>query len=116
MMKFFAVFFIFVVLLLSSRIPVHANPPPQVVVIINQVRGTECCDTGIPEALLLQRMTMKEYRLQGTFALRFDALKNTEIISEMKKAKEEGNEIAIFLEITPNLAAEAGVTYKGPFD
>lgn len=83
-------------------------------VIINQVRGIECCSIGDIDNLKLQIDTVLKLQIPATFTLRYDVLKNQDFINLIKNhSKNEGIEWGSFLEITPQLAKDAGVEYKG---
>lgn len=83
-------------------------------IVVNQVRGTECCEAGTLENLELQLKTAIASKIPMTFALRYDALDNPEMLSILQKYQLEHPElihIAGFLEITPSLARDAQVVY-----
>jgi len=83
-------------------------------VIINQVRGSECCSVGELSNLQLQLETASKLQLPTTFSLRYDVLQNPDFLHLVKNYQSNGNfEWAAFLEITPQLAKDAGVEYKG---
>ena len=82
--------------------------------IINQVRGTECCSPGNVVNLKLQLDTVSQLSLPSTFTLRYDVLKNPEFLRLIKKYQANPNlEWGAFLEITQELAQDAGVNYSG---
>lgn len=85
-------------------------------VIINQVRGTECCSPGGTNELKQQLEALKAAHLSGGFAVRYDALGDPDFVILLKQAQRGGHEIGAFLEITPSLAKAAGVPYEGPLD
>lgn len=83
-------------------------------IIINQVRGTECCDVGNIKSLKLQIESAIKLQLPTTFSLRYDVLKNKDFTNLIKKYQNNKLiEIGSFLEITPELAKDAGVIYSG---
>ena len=84
---------------------------PRYTVIINQVRGTECCDPGSVGAFVRQQQELQLRSLPATFTLRYDALIDLDFVVAIKKYPEF--EYGGLLEITPALAAAAGVTYRG---
>ncbi len=88
-----------------------ANNQPHYTMIINQVRGPECCDPGNTDFLRLQLQTLRKENLKATFAVRFDALEDDKYIQILTDAKNNGFEMAAFLEITPSLASQSGVIY-----
>lgn len=82
--------------------------------IINQVRGTNCCSPGNKTNLQLQLNTIISLALPTTFTLRYDVLKNPEFLSLIKNYQNNPNiEWGAFLEIIPQLAQDAGVAYHG---
>ncbi len=99
----------------DSATNAYASASAQVV-IINQVRGKECCDPGTVEAFKLQIETLRTNGLSAAFAIRYDALKEkqyTDIFSNLDQNKFQA---AAFLEITPGLAKDSGVNYAGDVD
>ncbi|PWU23590.1 hypothetical protein C5B42_02395 [Candidatus Cerribacteria bacterium 'Amazon FNV 2010 28 9'] len=87
-----------------------------VTVIINQIRGTECCGVGSLHNFEQQVQMLSSHQLHGTFALRFDALQNPPFNATAKLALQQGNELGGLLEITPQLASASGVAYRGTPD
>lgn len=79
-------------------------------VIVNQVRGDECCQPGNTEYFMKQLTTLQNAHLPATFALRYDALTNPTYTEPLRTS---GLEPAGFLEITPSLAKASGVRYLG---
>jgi len=94
----------------------------KIILIINQVRGNECCDEGNENALVQQIDSIKRNNLKGNFALRYDVLSNpayTKILKNLKGEQVDDGEqfeLGAFLEITPKLAQDASVLYKGDSD
>lgn len=82
-------------------------------VISSQVRGSECCDPGSMEAIQSQLDALKRLNLPATFSLRYDALADSKVINAVSSDQFEK---AAFLEITPSLAHDAGVAYRGPIE
>lgn len=82
-------------------------------VISSQVRGSECCDPGSMEAIQSQLDALKRLKLPATFSLRYDALNDSKVINAVSSDQFEK---AAFLEITPSLAQDAGVAYRGPVE
>lgn len=80
--------------------------------IINQVRGQECCSPGELAHFRLQLTELKKLNLNASFALRYDVLDNPIFIQEIEKYKNDF-EWSAFLEITPQLAQNAAVPYLG---
>ncbi|MCD8484247.1 hypothetical protein LRY65_00030 [Candidatus Woesebacteria bacterium] len=87
--------------------------PEHYTVVISQVRGTECCSPGSLTALENQIATAESNDLPLTLAVRYDALQDPEYVAVLRSARSAGMEIGAFLEITPQLASESGVTYTG---
>jgi len=91
---------------------------PQVL-IINQVRGEECCGTGSLDFLRMQTEALVNNGIPGYFALRYDALQNQEYVAYLKEISNKNPQIinlGLLLEVTPSLAKEAGVSYSAPED
>lgn len=85
---------------------------PERIVFINQVRGTECCDKGSVANLTKEVEAFSSADIPATFAIRYDALIDPDfqkIFKQMDKKFEKG----LLLEITPQLAQESGVEYRG---
>jgi hypothetical protein len=81
--------------------------------IMNQVRGAQCCSPGNVKNLELQIKTALQLNLASTFALRYDVLNNQTFATHSNYQNHSLIEWAAFLEITPQLAQDAGVTYSG---
>lgn len=94
---------------LAAR-PVAAADQPHYTLIINQVRGSEAFDPGNIDYFKRQVDALREEKLVGVFAIRYDALNQT-YGSLLKQASANGNEIAALLEITPGLAGDSKVSY-----
>lgn len=88
-----------------------ANEPEHITLILNQVRGTECCDVGKLERFEHQLQALQLRNLTGSFAVRYDVLQDNSYLDLIKKYPEY--EYGALLEVTPALAQAAGVTYKG---
>ncbi len=108
-------------LLLLNLIPIltpsaHAQETTtdHITIIINQVRGTECCDTGSIANLNQQINTLTKLNLPATFTLRYDALNDTNFTKLLPTHYESS--IGAFLEVIPSLANDAGVHYQGSED
>lgn len=86
------------------------------VLFINQVRGSECCQKGSYEFTKQQLEQFKKYNLSATFIIRYDALKTHKFITLFKSYASGKIENGIFFEITPSLARDAGIVYKGSED
>lgn len=82
--------------------------------IINQVRGSECCDAGKIDNFKFQLETASKLDLPSNFALRYDTLLDEHYQNLIKKyANSSLINYGGFLEITPQLATDAGVAYTG---
>lgn len=98
---------------------VFFNPPqilaqtaarkPHYTLIINQVRGDECCEPGSVETLKQQLNQLEKHNLNASFVLRFDALGNPEVTQTLINSP---HQIGGYLEIIPGLAEAAGVEYQ----
>lgn len=84
-------------------------------VIINQIRGSECCDPGSVSATQEFRLAHVRSGLPGTFAVRFDVFADASHVAELQRIllSSPSSEIGAFLEITPSLATTSGVSYSG---
>lgn len=80
--------------------------------IINQVRGQECCSVGSVDHLRQQFQTLSKLNLPTSFTLRYDVLNEANFVSLIKQYQTQF-EWGAFLEITPSLAKDAGVAYTG---
>ncbi len=77
--------------------------------IINQIRGIEdCCDKGSGE-LIDEVVGSKFQSLPMGWTIRYDVFEDPAIFDKIKKIKNLG----LLLEITPQLAKDANVMYKG---
>lgn len=109
------VFLVTCLLVSALRFPASALARNQVI-IINQVRGRECCDAGSVEATRTQVRTFREHQLPAYFALRYDALVDpafSNLFTALSSEEKAFIHPAVFLEITPQLAADADVLYRG---
>lgn len=89
---------------------------PHYTIFISQVRGNICCDPGNLAFLQAQVQALQSENLHGTFAVRYDALIDPSYLSALQKAIAQGDELAGFLEITPDLAAKSGVVFHDSSD
>lgn len=85
----------------------------KIVLIINQVRGTECCDEGSIEFFKNQIEALNSNGLKGNFAVRYDVLQDNQYVKILTMLDKTRFEVGAFLEITPGLAKDAGVEYHG---
>jgi hypothetical protein len=97
----------------DSAIDSKSTQLPQVI-FINHVRGEECCDAGSLENLQTQINTFTEQQLPAYFAIRYDALTDPSYQNTFQEISQTKNlHPAVMLEITPQLAKDAGVEYQG---
>ena len=98
-------------------IPIRTNQSQSsTILLINQVRGTSCCNPGSSNNLEIQLEATRALDLPATFAFRFDALKDDDMLNVYKQSGSTIFEQALFLEITPDLAHAAGVQFHGTTD
>lgn len=105
--------FAFLIFLFFS--PSLVNAQSNNLVIVNQVRGTECCEIGSLDHLQLQLKTNARLGLKTTYALRYDALQDQAMKSLITQSQQDFPaliQVGAFLEITPQLAKAAGVPYS----
>lgn len=79
--------------------------------IVNPVRGGDFWDQTDQQpqtAVLSQIEILKKFNLPATWLIRFDALSDRKIVDAIKGTSDEKG---LFLEITPSLTKNAGVTY-----
>ncbi len=86
------------------------------VTVVNPVRGNELSDQGNPfflEGVNKLLAPLNQNKIPATWLLRYDAFTNNEGTSFFKKLvlERSEDELGIFLEITPQLAEQAGVGY-----
>jgi len=89
------------------------EPTHHYTVIVNQVRGNECCSDGGVAELRAQIEAGQQNGVPLTFSVRYDALNTPQYITALQEAQNLGMEIGAFLEITPQLALDSGVEYSG---
>lgn len=80
--------------------------------IINQIRGDSCCDSGSFSNFQQQLSVAQNLDLPINFALRFDSLTNPQYQALFQQTNSLVN-YGAFLEIIPELATAAGVSYLG---
>lgn len=113
--------FLFILFLFIFAFPVtytYAEIKGQVL-IINQVRGEECCDKGNIENLKAQVDNHIKYKVPAIFVLRYDALINEEYTDYLKKVSTDYPnliQLGILLEVIPILTDHAGVEYDSSDD
>ena len=88
----------------------EASDPAHLTAIINQVRGSECCEIGSVDHLKLHVETLARLSLPATFMLRYDAIVDSSFTGQLIRSPFE---LGIMIEITPNLASKSGVRYRG---
>lgn len=114
MLKYFFVIISFFIFTLSIPFGVGATDDSfidQSTVIINQIRGPECCDAGKLDNFKQQISMLDKYKLIGNFTLRYDALNDDSFVNIVKSNNH--HQYGALLEITPSLAQAANVQYKG---
>ncbi len=79
--------------------------------IVNQVRGNECCDPGSTANLEFQMKTLNQLNLPANFLWRYDALKNPEFSKFLTDIPQNNFNHGLWVEITPSLAKDAQVIY-----
>lgn len=80
--------------------------------IVNPVRGYDFWDQKnqkIEDAVIGEAQILKQFNLNATWLIRFDALEEQKIINEIKT--KDTDEKGLFLEVTPSLTKEANVEY-----
>ncbi len=95
----------------ASSASAKVDGSDKTVLLLNQVRGGECCEVGSPGVVRDQIETLQSLELPATFLLRYDAM--TDDYKQLFEGKSE-LEVGAFLEITPSLVSDAKVAYKGP--
>jgi len=78
--------------------------------IINPVRGRELWGIKSLEPIKNQYEAVKERNLAATWLLQFDAI-NDEELSSFIKSMDQDQELGLFLEVSEDLATNAGVIY-----
>lgn len=93
---------------------------PCIVNIINFVRQTEprpvnITDEDLYKATYEQVRLLKKYNLKGSFLLQYDALINPQYQQLMREARQAGNEIGGWWEITQPHVEAAGMQWRGAY-
>lgn len=81
--------------------------------IVNPVRGDEFFEikpVDILGGVRIQKSLTDEYKLNGTWLLRYDALNSLEFTSFFQNGF-DGDEIGIFMEVTPKMALASNVSF-----
>jgi hypothetical protein len=113
MKYFYQLLFVFGIVFCFSRLQVHAAQIPLPVLIIQQIRGNEtCCEPGSADMVDKISKMPESTTLKLAWALRFDALKNEQLIATLS-ALPKNHSLGLLLEITPQLASASGVIYHG---
>ena len=88
--------------------------PPANILLVNQVRGAECCQAGSSSTLLQQLTIAQSLNLPTTFSLRYDVLNDLDFLAIIR-ATQDSDLIrwGLFFEVTPMLAEDAEVPYDG---
>lgn len=83
------------------------------ITIVNPIRGQDFWEYpyGILDTPKKQLEVINKNNLEATWLVRYDALKNPEVVSFLKTLNSK-QETGIFLEVTPSLTKDAGVTYN----
>lgn len=95
-----------------SSVFAHGDQHHKFVLFINQVRGTECCDSGSLKATQDQIKQFSSYKVPATFVLRYDGLIDPKFSNLFLTLPSEQFEIGAFLEITPQLLKDSGVVVQ----
>ncbi|MFH1966991.1 MAG: hypothetical protein ABIJ03_00615 [Patescibacteria group bacterium] len=96
--------------LLTNRV-LAQNVTPHFTIILNQVRGSECCGPGNLEMFRAQLAQLEDNDLSANFALRYDVLSDDQYLSTV--VEHSNYDYGALLEIVPSLARSAGVVYGG---
>lgn len=90
---------------------------PQIVNIINFIRGAEPRDPNIDlkKPVEEQIKLLRKYHLKGTFLLQYDALLRNDIVDLLKSQKDGLFEFGVWLEVMQSLAEDAGIVWKGRY-
>lgn len=113
MFKYILPFFVIVFILFLAAGTVKAQTAPSFVTVVNPVRGGEFWDKKDeqPETAVLGELEiLKKYNVPATWLIRYDGLKNQNLIFLLKSAP-PNHEIGLFLETTPALTEVAKVSY-----
>lgn len=98
-------------LLFTSRVLAAGSAD---IVLVNQVRGDECCNPGSVDSTRTELELFEQYKVPATFVLRYDAVRTPAFSGAFKRTFRVPIELGVFLEVTPSLAKDAGVTYRAP--
>jgi hypothetical protein len=109
-------YIIFTVLSPASIFAIDESDKTNFLVVINQVRGRSCCDSGSISNTERQLANVAKYRIKSSFAIRYDALTDSNLINLIKSYLNRYPDLirpAAMMEIVPTLADDAGVNYLG---
>lgn len=86
---------------------------PKNVMIVNPIRGQDFWEHkfGLLDTPKKQYEIISTNNLKATWLVRYDGLKNTEIINFLKSLNNR-QEIGLFLEVTPSLTSDSSVNYN----
>ena len=100
----------------AGRAVAQVDQPPSRVLFINQVRAEECCQPGNLKNLDTQISAFRDQQIPAFFTLRYDVIVSSRYSNYLKQqttAAPQLLQLGVFLEITPQLAKDAGVEYRG---
>lgn len=93
--------------------PVALAKEQKQITIVNPIRGEDFWNYSYPilETPKKQYELITSKNIEATWLVRFDALKNTEVQNFLRSLNPK-QEVGLFLEVTPALTTDAGVTYN----
>jgi 3',5'-cyclic AMP phosphodiesterase CpdA len=106
-MKFRFLIIIFLYLFFAPK--AHAASNNQFVTVVNPVRVSNY-NQSLVKSIQAQYGIIKQYHLPATWLLTYDSINDPRVVSEIKTFN-SSQEIGIFLEVTPDFAKNAGITY-----
>ena len=113
-LKILFFFSVFIFIWSSCALAVFAAGMP--VIIIHQIRGQErCCQPGTRDMLVTINTHPDFQKLPLAWALRYDALMDQNMMQEVTRLPTIQSP-GILVEVTPQLASDSGVLYKGDRD
>ncbi len=88
---------------------------PQIINIINFIRGVEPRDPGLDllEPVTRQVELLEKYSLPGTFLIQYDAMINPSFVNLLKRSSSVANEIGAWFEVVQPLVENAGLEWRG---
>ncbi len=114
MIKYFISIFFFGLFLLVPGVTFADSNSTSFVNVVNPVRGTdywEMPNQKPEDAVSGQIEILKARQVPATWLLRYDALKNEQILNALKSSSTT-DEKGLFLEVTPTFTQDAGVVYR----